>query len=191
MLVSSETPIAITPGEPASGVRPSVKLPHGNAALQQSSYCDQLAQHESETVGAVPPPKGGRRVEALQKWRLRRVMKYIDDHVGHRVTLADMAAAAGLTSMHFAAQFRCATGMRPHDYLLQRRIGQACELLRNTRLRLVEVALSVGFQTQPHFTTVFKRIVGQTPVRWRRLAQHVDEYAHLSSLPPTSSSAGL
>jgi AraC-like DNA-binding protein len=70
--------------------------------------------------------------------------------------------------MHFAAQFRVATGLRPHEFVLRRRISRAQERLVTSRLRLVDVALGVGFQTQAHFTTVFKRVVGQTPDRWRR-----------------------
>jgi AraC-like DNA-binding protein len=103
----------------------------------------------------------------LQKWRLHRVIDYIDAHLGEPVTLADMAQVAGLTRMHFARQFRVATGVRPHEYLLRRRIESAQELLRTSRSTLVEIALSVGFQAQPHFTTIFKRIVGETPHRWR------------------------
>jgi transcriptional regulator GlxA family with amidase domain len=117
------------------------------------------------------PPLPCRRVEPLQKWRLRRVTEYVDDHLGDRIRLTDMAAAAGLTRMHFAAQFRLATGQRPHRYVLQRRVDRARDLLRSTPLPLVEVALSVGFQTQSHFTTVFKRLTGETPSRWRRAAR--------------------
>jgi AraC-like DNA-binding protein len=115
-------------------------------------------------------PAADRRHTALQKWRLKRVIDYVDGHLGRPIRLPDLAAAAGLTRMHFAAQFRAATGMRPHHYVLQRRIDRARELLRNPEAALVDVALSVGFQTQAHFTTVFRRFVGQTPHRWRRLA---------------------
>jgi AraC family transcriptional regulator len=104
----------------------------------------------------------------LQKWRLKRVIEHVEVNLAQRVTLADMAAAAGFTRMYFAAEFRAATGMRPHHYLLRRRIERARELLRNPEFALVEVALSVGFQTQAHFTTVFKRFAGMTPHRWRR-----------------------
>jgi AraC-like DNA-binding protein len=104
----------------------------------------------------------------LQKWRLRRVVEYVEAHLGERIMLSDLATAAGLTRMHFAAQFRVAMGIRPHHYVLRRRIDHACALLRDPELPLVEVALAVGFQTQAHFTTVFKRYVGSTPHRWRR-----------------------
>lgn len=105
--------------------------------------------------------------EALQKWRLKRVLAHIDENLGEAVSLADLARAAGLSRMYFAARFRAATGLRPHDYLLQRRIDRAKELLSRTEETLVNIALDVGFQTQAHFTTVFKKFVGSTPGRWR------------------------
>jgi AraC family transcriptional regulator len=133
-------------------------------------------------AASTPPaesPSASRRCTPLQKWRMKRVTDHVDAHLSRRITLADMAAAAGLTRMHFAAQFRAATDMRPHDFVLQRRIERAQELLLNPEPALVDVALSVGFQTQAHFTTVFKRFAGGTPHRWRRLAlgHHAPEYA--------------
>jgi AraC-like DNA-binding protein len=132
-----------------------------------------------------------RRAAPLQKWRLKRVVDYVNAHLSCRITLPDMATAAGLTRMHFAAQFRAATGMRPHDFILQRRIEWAQELLRNPELTLINVGLSVGFQNQAHFTTVFKRFAGDTPHRWRRLAleRRSPQYAVLSLADLSSSGA--
>lgn len=110
----------------------------------------------------------GSKKALLPKWRLKRVVDYVDAHLDSRVTLADMAEVAGLTRMYFAAQFRRTTGMSPHGYLLRRRIELAQELMRDPSLPLAQIALSAGFGTQPHFTTVFRRLVGQTPYRWRR-----------------------
>jgi AraC-like DNA-binding protein len=121
---------------------------------------------------APPVEVRPRRCMPLQKWRLKRVVEYVDSHLSSRITLAGMAAAAGLSRMHFAAQFRAATATRPHHYVLQRRIERAQELLRNRESTLVDVALSVGFQSQSHFSTIFKRLVGETPHRWRQAAAH-------------------
>lgn len=109
----------------------------------------------------------GRNVRSLQKWRLKRVVQYVDERLGAKITLEDLAKVAGLSRMHFAAQFRAAMGMRPHEYLLKRRIERAEELLKRAEVSLVEIALTVGFQTQAHFTTVFKRFAGDTPYQWR------------------------
>jgi AraC family transcriptional regulator len=109
-----------------------------------------------------------RSAEKLAKWRLKRVLDYIDAHLDEPIRLADMATTAGLTRMHFAAQFKAATGLRPHEYLLRIRVERAQILLSNN-VPTVDVALAVGFQSQAHFTTVFKRFVGQPPHTWWRL----------------------
>jgi AraC family transcriptional regulator len=108
------------------------------------------------------------RVSGLSKWRLKRATEYMTAHLAETISLADIASAAGLSRMHFAAQFRSATGLRPHEFLLQRRIERARELLLTSRLPLVEIAFDVGFKTQAHFTTVFARFVGETPNAWRQ-----------------------
>lgn len=114
-------------------------------------------------------PDDRRQIQPLQKWRMKQVECFIDRNLDKPIGLADLAKAAGLSPMYFAAQFRAAAGLRPHDFLLTRRIERAKELLAHPNCRLVEVALDVGFQTQAHFTTVFKRFVGTTPARWRAL----------------------
>jgi AraC-like DNA-binding protein len=145
-------------------------------AAREASDADSLASIGSALVvralalcrtrQEVPAP--GRSRAPLPAWRLKRVVQFIDAHLQGRITLGEMAAVAGLTRMHFAAQFRRATGMSPHGYLLQRRVERAKALLGDTGRPLVDIALSVGFGTQPHFTTVFKRFAGQTPHRWRQ-----------------------
>lgn len=109
------------------------------------------------------------RVAALPKWRLKRAVDYIEANLSEPLCLADMAASTGLTRMHFAAQFRAATGLPPHEYLLRRRIERAQEMLARSPTPVVEVALQVGFQTQAHFTSVFKRFSGAPPHAWRQL----------------------
>jgi AraC family transcriptional regulator len=121
------------------------------------------------------------KVNALPKWRLKRALAFIEAHLGETVTLQDLAASTGLTRMHFAAQFRVATGVRPHEYLLRRRIDRAQHLLMTSPASLADIALSVGFQTQPHFTTVFKRFTGHSPYQWKQRAS--DGRAQLPLVP--------
>jgi AraC family transcriptional regulator len=127
----------------------------------------------TEARAAVPNEvkTSKRQVCALQKWRLKRVLEYIEQHLSEKIGLHDLAAVAGLSRMHFASQFRHATGRRPHEFLLKRRVRRAEELLRDTSTSIVEISLIVGFQTQAHFTTVFKRFTGCTPHKWRAIKQ--------------------
>jgi AraC family transcriptional regulator len=110
----------------------------------------------------------GPRVSSLSKWRLKRATDFMAANLSESIGLVAIANAAGLSRMHFAAQFRVATGLRPHEYLQRRRIERARELILNTHLPLVEIAFEVGFKTQAHFTSVFASLVGETPNVWRQ-----------------------
>ncbi|MCP3367993.1 AraC family transcriptional regulator [Bradyrhizobium cajani] len=136
---------------------------HGDAADREFAHCigQTLAMH----LARLEPPRA--RVNALPKWRLRRVERYIADHFERCISLSELAHVAGLSRMHFAAQFRAATGYRPREYLLNHRVEHAKMLLATTERPLTEIALAVGFSTQAHFSTVFRRISGQPPARWR------------------------
>jgi AraC family transcriptional regulator len=129
-------------------------------------YLESVAQTLVMHVARLEPPR--HTVKALPKWRIRRVQEYVGTHLEECISLADLAKAAGLSRMHFAAQFRAATGCSPHGYVLQRRIESAKDMLSTTNMPLAEVALAVGFYAQAHFSTVFKRLTDETPARWRK-----------------------
>jgi AraC family transcriptional regulator len=115
--------------------------------------------------------RGARTTAPLPQWRMTRVIEFIDAHLAEPIGLADIAASAGLTRMHFAAQFRRATGLRPHEYLLRRRVEHAQHLLTTSKHNVMDVALCCGFRSQAHFTTVFRKFVGDTPYRWKEKAR--------------------
>jgi AraC family transcriptional regulator len=153
---------------------------HGNTSDEKFARCigQTLAMH----LARLELPRN--RINALPKWRLRRVEKYVEAHFDCGISLSDLAKVAGLSRMHFAAQFRAATGYRPREYLLHQRIEYAKSLLSNTETPLAEVALTVGFCTQAHFSTVFKRITNETPARWRCASKN--ELPSVHSLPQGS-----
>jgi AraC family transcriptional regulator len=132
------------------------------------SYADIVGQTIAMRALRLRQRPPSARISALPHWRLKRVFAYIEANLDQTVTLAELAATCGLSRMHFAAQFRVATGCRPHEYLLRRRIERAKLQLTGGDMPLTEVALSVGFQAQSHFTTVFKQLTGETPGSWRR-----------------------
>lgn len=104
----------------------------------------------------------------LPKWRLNRAMAYIDKHLAERITLNEIAESAGLSRMHFAAQFRLAIGVSPHEYVLRRRLELAQNMLLEPGRSTLDIALNCGFNSQTHFISVFSRYMGDTPYRWRR-----------------------
>jgi AraC family transcriptional regulator len=94
---------------------------------------------------------------------LRLLDDYIETHLGHDVSLGDLAALAGVSRFHFARTFRETVGQPPHRYVLGRRIERARELLRSPSLPLREIAARTGFADQSHLTRQIKRAYGATP----------------------------
>jgi AraC family transcriptional regulator len=115
---------------------------------------------------AVKPPHAPS-VSPLEAWRVKMAIDFIDQRIDQSMTSAELGAAVGLSPMHFAARFRAATGTSPHTFILRRRIEHAQTLLATTKSTVADIAFSVGFRTQAHFTTVFRRHVDDTPHRWR------------------------
>lgn len=86
----------------------------------------------------------------------------IDSDAARAVTLAELARASGLSRFQVLRGFARATGLTPHAYLVQRRVGLARRLIaRGTRLS--EAALASGFADQSHMTRTFVRAYGVTP----------------------------
>ncbi len=74
-----------------------------------------------------------------------------------------LAAEARLSRSHFTREFIRYTGQRPHQMLTRRRMDEALELLRSTRLPLREIAQRTGYNGVAHFCWAFKRFYGKSP----------------------------
>jgi AraC family transcriptional regulator len=110
----------------------------------------------------------------LSRRKHHAVIEYIMENLEGSLTLEQIAAVAHLSPYHFARQFKAATGLAPHQYLISRRIERAQHLLRtDDDLGLAEVALRVGFSDQSKFSFHFKRLVGLTPRQFRLSARIV------------------
>lgn len=103
----------------------------------------------------------------LPGWQLRKAKELIESKLDGDLTIADIALECGLTPSYFSRQFARSTGLAPHRWLLKRRVEKAKSLMRETNLRLSEIALACGFADQSHFTRVFSGAEGTTPRLWR------------------------
>jgi AraC family transcriptional regulator len=139
--------------------------------LAAESLANVLAVHLIRHLSAPRRlPRG--RDGVLPQGRLRAVVEYIEEHLDASPSLAQLAAVVGLNPYHFARQFKAATGLPPHQYVILRRVERAKQLLRaGTDLSLAEVALHAGFCDQSQFSRHFKRLVGVTPGRFRTPAR--------------------
>src|SRR5439155_13222620 len=98
----------------------------------------------------------------------RRAVELLNENLGSRIRLSDLARECGLSISHFGRSFKASFGMSAHRWLVHRRVERAKALMAQTEESLAEIADDVGFADQAMFTRAFRQIVGVGPGRWRR-----------------------
>ena len=145
----------------------------GDEDPSASVYVDYLARALGAHLLRAHSSHEGRAPEArapggLTRAQLDRVVDCIEAGLAGPLTLADLAAAAGLSQTHFARRFKATTGAAPHQHVLRLRLQRAQRLLRETPRSIAQVAFECGFAHQGHLTRVFRRMAGATPAAFRR-----------------------
>ncbi len=125
-----------------------------------------LLRHYTTGTGEMQRISGG-----LSAQRLRQVMSFIADNYSSDIRLSQLANVAGMSSFHFAREFKRSTGTTPHQYLIKFRVERAKALLAEGEMPLIEVGLHSGFSHQSHFTRLFHRLTGTTPQSYRLMLQ--------------------
>jgi AraC family transcriptional regulator len=127
----------------------------------------ECIQQAIATLLMADPPSFNVGTCALSTAAARRVEALVEDSLSTPLLLADLAAAAGYSVAQFVRLFRERFGTSPHRYVTARRIERARTLLREGRLSQIEVAIECGFQSQQHFSRVFRKQVGISPKDYR------------------------
>jgi AraC family transcriptional regulator len=138
--------------------------------LYAESLANVLAVHLLRyytEVGLQPEQFTG----GLSATKLRQVTAFIADNYANDLKLAELARVVGMSSFHFAREFKKTTGTTPHQYLIKFRVDRAKTLLAENKLPLIEVGLRSGFSHQSHFTRLFRKLTGTTPHLYRLTLQ--------------------
>src|SRR6516165_549137 len=139
--------------------------------LASESLANVLAVHLIRHLLAPRRPARGRD-GTLPRGRLRAVVEYIEEYLDAGPSLEQMAAVVRLSPYHFARQFKAATGLPPHQYVILRRVERAKHFLQGgTGLSLAEVAACAGFSDQSQSCHHFKRALGVTPGQFQLSAR--------------------
>jgi AraC family transcriptional regulator len=141
-------------GESVAGQPPAQSLADALVTPFLSRY-GVTQQSPGEVTGGLSP------------YKLRRTIAYIKDHLEQDLSLATLAAVGEMSPAHFSRLFKQATGLPPHQYVLRCRMERAKQLLAETDLPLIEIALQVGRADQSHFTALFRTHFALTPKAYR------------------------
>ncbi|MBD5095572.1 MAG: helix-turn-helix transcriptional regulator [Lachnospiraceae bacterium] len=94
---------------------------------------------------------------------------YIYSHIKERITIEALAEHVQLSPSHLSRLFKKETGMTVNDYIREKKIEKAQNLLKYCDYSMIEIATYLSFSSQSHFIQTFKKLVGMTPKRYRDL----------------------
>src|SRR5258706_9816729 len=112
--------------------------------------------------------------------RLCRARAFIDHCYDHPLSLEQISEKACFSRYHFLRLFRQAFNKTPHQYLIERRIERAKELLIADDLRVTDVCFEVGFQSLGSFSSLFHKCVGHAPITYRERAREQEQASEKS-----------
>jgi AraC family transcriptional regulator len=117
----------------------------------------------SDPITNSPFRSGG-----LARWQARRAVTHIEANLESKLEVEALAALVSFSKSHFSRAFKRTLGLPPMAYVMLRRIERAKMLMTSTSQQLTEIALICGFADQSHLNRTFRRIIGESPGRWRR-----------------------
>jgi AraC family transcriptional regulator len=128
------------------------------------SVASRLVSTHSSVAQRAAAQNGG-----LGGRRLKQTLAYIEDNLCEDLSLSSIASITGVSASHFKTLFRESAGVPLHQYVIQRRIERAKDLLMQDKLSIAEIALATGFSHQSHLARHMRRSVGLSPRAMKRL----------------------
>lgn len=94
-------------------------------------------------------------------------IEYIYNHIHDRITIEDLAEHTDLSPSYLSRLFKKELGIAVSDYIREKKIDKAQNLLKYSDFSLVEIANYLSFSSQSHFIQTFEKLVGITPKKYR------------------------
>ncbi|MAS53128.1 MAG: AraC family transcriptional regulator [Pimelobacter sp.] len=104
----------------------------------------------------------------LAPWQIAKVRAHVTRNIERGLPNDELAALTRLSTSYFCKAFRASFGETPQQFVLSRRVEQACALMLETPDTLADIAYACGFTDQAHFGRQFRRAMGTSPHAWRR-----------------------
>lgn len=115
--------------------------------------------------------------------RLAAVIARMESNIEDPISPARLALDAGMSTRQLERLFRRYLNRSPKRYYMETRLSRARNLLMQTELPIIEVALASGFSSPSHFSKCYRALYGSTPYRERGTGGHADASARSNSFP--------
>jgi AraC-like DNA-binding protein len=125
----------------------------------------------ASVLGAARGRQSGSRTNAI----IRQAKSLLEEDRNGTMAIDKLVKQLNVSATHFYRLFKEHTGLTPYQYHLQLRINRAKEMLHGTKLSVKEIAGELRFESEFHFSKIFKKKTDFSPTAWRRLASRPEE----------------
>lgn len=142
--------------------------------IQQLDSCE--ATGELDEIHYAVATDYAARMKKLQTNKINstpiaKCIDYINQNIHAHISVEDIARQINVTSSYLSRLFRKETSITIMDYVRNRKIAAAKDLLLHTDFSIADVSYILAFNDQSHFTDVFRKAVGTTPKKFRESAR--------------------
>lgn len=140
--------------------------------IQKVDHC--LLEKEIATIHLTMALDFAARMKQLKKQKIYSkhivmCIDYIYDHLHERITIVDLANMTGLNESYLSKLFKKETGMSVSDYIREKKVETAKNLLKFSNLSYLNIGNALAFSSQSHFIKVFHKATGHTPKEYQKL----------------------
>lgn len=122
----------------------------------------------SESISKLFKSSENAKLETSKK--VKKILKYIEDQLSQEITLKQIADHVDLHPQYIGQLFKSELDQTFTDYVKEERLKRAKKLLKESQLKVYEVAHLSGFKSPKHFMTIFKQEVNMTPIQYREFS---------------------
>ena len=143
--------------------------------LEPVGFEQLIAADTMEILAAVLGQRAAGKPAAAPAAMIRQAKSLLEADLSGTLAMDELVSQFAVSVTHFYRLFKEHTGMSPYQYHLQLRINRAKEMLHGTNLTVKEIARKLNFESEFHFSKLFKKKTRFSPTAWRRLSSRPDE----------------
>lgn len=151
-----------------TGLTAEIQRVHSNSSLFVNGLLESLTIHLLRHYAETHSTRTHKPAQ-LPAWKLRKALDHMETHLAKPFDLDFLAGLCGMSRFHFSRSFHNTMGQTPSRWFVRQRVEQAKKLLCQSDKSIIEIALTIGYESPSHFAQVFRRETGVSPRDYRKL----------------------
>ncbi len=140
-----------------------------NIIVERINGIDSMPELNEYYIAAVTEGiKNAELIKSPTSNDIMAIKKYVDEHYNEDVNMEELARRIFLSPQYFSKKFKECVGVNFSDYVIERRIECACQMLVSTKLRVYEIGEKVGYRDHKYFERLFSSKIGVSPAKYRK-----------------------